>query len=108
MSYLSGLQQPVLAIGSLARAVPGQASSCLTAKLGATFTQWEQAITVGSLLASVLVCRFLVPVVGNPVLCHIAVYLYHCTTVLASPKPTLLLGGYRKQVVEEVMDGAWW
>lgn len=108
MSCLSALQQPVLAIGSLAGAVPGQASSCLTAELGAPFTQWEQVITAGSLLASVLVCRFLVPAVGNPVLCHMTVYLYHCTAVLASLKPPLLLGGYRKRVVEEVMDGAWW
>lgn len=63
---------------------------------------------MGSLLASVLVFRFLVPVLGNPVLCHITVYLYQCMAVLASPKATLLLGGYRKQVVEEVTDGAWW
>lgn len=56
--------------------------------------QWEQVVTVGSLLASVLVFRFLVPVSGNPVLCHITVYLYQCVAVLASPKATLLLGGY--------------
>lgn len=108
MSYLSALQQLILAIGSLARAVPSQASSCLTAELGATFTQWEQVITLGSLLDSVLVCGFLVPVVGNSVLCHKTVYLYHCTAVLASPEPAFLLGGHRKQVVEEVVDGAWW
>lgn len=70
--------------------------------------QWEQVIAVGSLLDSVLVYRFLVPVVGNPVLCHITKHLYLCTAVLASPKPAFLLGGYRKQVVEEIMDGAWW
>lgn len=107
MSYLSASQQLVLAVASLARAVPSQGSSCLTAELGATLTQWEQVMTARSLLALVLLRRFLVPIVTDPVLCRVTVYLYHCMAVLASPKPTLLLGGYRKRVVE-VMDGAWW
>lgn len=39
-----------------------------------TFPKSKHAKTVVSLLASVLVCRFLVPVLGDPVLCHMAVY----------------------------------
>lgn len=76
--------------------MPIQASSCLTAKLRASY---DCGVPAG-FCPGVPVA---VPVVDNPVLCHIAVYLYHCTAVLASPKPTLLLGDYTKQVVEEVM-----
>lgn len=81
--------------------MPSQASSCLTAKLGASYDCGDPAAFCPSVHVAV-------PVLDNPVLYHIAVYLYHCTAVLASPKPTLLLGGFTKQVVEEVMDGAWW
>lgn len=80
--------------------MPSQASSCLTAKLGASYDWGVPAdFRPGVHVA--------VPVLDNPVLCHIAVYLYDCVAVLASPKPTLLLGGYTKQMVEEVMNGAW-
>lgn len=44
-----------------------------------------------SLLAPVLACWFLVPDMGNPVLCHTTVYPYHCSAVLAFPMPVFLL-----------------
>lgn len=65
MSYLSALQQSIMSRGFLAKAVPNQAFSYLTAELGATFMPWEHVIAVGSLLASDT---------SNPVLCCITVY----------------------------------
>lgn len=65
MSYLSALQQSIMCIGSLAKAVPNQAFSYLAAELGATFMQWEHVIAVGSLLASDM---------SNPIVCCISVY----------------------------------
>lgn len=41
LSYLSALQQSIMDIGSLAKAVPDQAFSYLRAKLGATVMQWK-------------------------------------------------------------------
>lgn len=76
---------------------PGHCPVRPPARLGATLSQWEQVGTVGSLLVSVLVCRFLAPAVGPVPLCCRAAYPQRCAAAPAAPEPRPLLGASRER-----------